>query len=108
MEWLINKLGHLFRSNQAFDDKIKLGSVAADFKSINMNGKYVKMEFHIEDGGQFLVDVDLQHDKFDHPKFDVQVHKELNNKSEIKGYVDGEKKNYDSSLTIRGFDNSIY
>ncbi len=107
-EYDVEYLSHSFNIGESFDDNVHLGRVAADFKRIHLNGKYAKMEFQIEDGAQFAVDVDLQHGKFDHPEFDVRIHKEYSNKLEIKGYVGSEKKTPENILSIKGFDNSVY
>ena len=107
-EYRIEELTHSFFSTEAFDDNIRLEKVSSKFKTIYANGKYIKMDFHIDDGAQFSVDVNLQHGKFDHPEFDVRIHKEANNNLEIKGYVGGEKKDGENRLTIKGFDNAVY
>jgi hypothetical protein len=107
-EYRIEALENSFFSADAFDDNIKIGRVSSKFKTIHANGKYVKMDFHIESGAQFSVDVNMQYGKFDHPEFDERIHKETGNNLEIKGYVGGEKKDGENSLTIKGFDNTVY
>ncbi|MEO1257692.1 MAG: hypothetical protein AAFZ15_02815 [Bacteroidota bacterium] len=104
----IDGLEDAFSSNQAFDDEIKIGKIAADFDNVFLEGKYTKMDFFIEKDAQFAVDVAMQYGKFDHPDFDVRIHKELNSKIELKGFVGKEQTNNTKKLTIKGFDNQVY
>ena len=104
----IDGLKDTFSSSQAFDDEIKIGKIAANFDDIFMEGKYTKMDFYIDKDAQFAVDVNLQYGKFDHPDFDVRIHKEVNSKIEMKGFVGAEQSDNSKKLTIKGFDNQVY
>ena len=104
----IEGLKDAFTSENAFDDNIRIDEISTNFEKIYMQGKYTKMDFHIETNAQFEVDVDLQHGKIEHPDFDVRIHKEVHNKIELQGHVGPEKSNNPKKLTIKGFDNTIY
>ena len=107
-KYAVESLKNTFNLNQSFDDVIDIDKVAAGFKSIYLDGKYVKMNFSIEEGGQFPVDVYLQYGEFKHPEFDVRIHKEIHNKVEVKGHMGSENKGSSDGITIKGFDNHIH
>lgn len=92
---------------QSFDDHIELKQVAASMQNIFLNGKYTKMALNIEEGAQFMVEVNTQYGHFNHPDFDIRVRKENHNKLELSGFVGPEMDNTDKKLTIKGFDNTV-
>ena len=106
-EYRIEDLSDSF-SSKSFDDEIKIDHVAAGFSNVSLNGKYTTMDFLIDSGAEFIVEVNMQYGKFDHPDFDVRIHKEINNEIQIKGYVGAEKDSNTNRLSIRGFDNTVY
>lgn len=106
-EYRIGSLKDVFDLH-AFDDEVKIERIAADFNTIALDGKYTTMDFDIEEGGDFSVDVKMQYGKFDHPDFDVRIHKEINSKIEIEGQVGKEKGTDANRLTISGFENKVF
>ncbi len=104
-DYKVEKLTSEFSIKQSFDDNINLDYVAASFNNIFLEGKYANLEMDIDDAAQFAVEVNLQHGKFNHPKFNIKTQKEVGEKIEMTGNMGGSSSN--SSLIIKGFDNTV-
>lgn len=108
-EYYIDRLSNSFIIGDSYDDKIELENVDAKFKTISLDGKYTDLSFHMADGAQFEVGVEMKYGKFNYPEslLDLRMYKEKDSFLQIGGYVGGERKTAESMLTIKGYDHTI-
>ncbi len=109
-EYRVGALGQFFSIGESYNDKVTLDEVAANFKSITLDGKYTELSMNIVEGGEFAVSAKMKYGKFDYPErlLNIQMQKEKDSDILITGYVGREQKASENTISITGYDCTVY
>lgn len=112
-QYIIGQLTKKISALDSYDDLIKIGTLSPGFKSIEIDGKYAKLEIESSESTKYSMDVLISgglmsSKKIAYPEdqFENQYYKEVSSTLEIRAKKKGATEN-DGKIKIRGYEHQI-
>lgn len=108
-EYRVEKLHEDFTIEETYDDTVDLNWVSGKFKKIYLDGKYTELEFSVDDGAHFEVNIDMKYGSFDfdEDRMETKTWREKDSQLFVKGFVGGESDTPGGVFTLKGYDNDV-